>query len=270
MPKATTLQQQNVSAAFSRQSAVFDELDEKNLTLAWMRNKVREHVLSYWKPGEHILELNAGTGLDAIFFAQQGLYVHATDNAPGMLAVLTQKVNKLGLSDRVTSQQCSFLELDKIQGKYNHIFSNFGGLNCTEKLEEVIHSFSSLLKQEGTATLVIMPPICPWEMLLALKGNFKIAFRRLKKNGTPSHLEGLYFNSYYYNPGKVKKMFGKGYKLLSVKGLASIVPPPYLENFPIKYPCVFNALTSAEDALCETWPFNNWADHFIITMQKCS
>jgi ubiquinone/menaquinone biosynthesis C-methylase UbiE len=270
MPKDITLQQQKVSAAFSRQSLVFDELDEKNQILAWIRDKVRKHVLSYWKQGEHILELNAGTGLDALFFAQQGFYVHATDNAPGMLAVLSHKVNRLSLGNRVTSQQCSFLELDKIQGKYDHIFSNFGGLNCTKKLDEVIHSFSSLLKPGGTATLVIMPPICPWEMLLAFKGNFKIAFRRLKKNGTPSHLEGIYFNSYYYKPSQVKKMFGLGYKLLSIKGLASLVPPPYLENFPSHFPRVFKRLTSMEDTLGGIWPFNKWADHFIITLQKCS
>jgi ubiquinone/menaquinone biosynthesis C-methylase UbiE len=270
MPRDIIVQQQNVSDAFSRQAIVFDELDEKNLTLCWMRDRIRKHVLSYWKQGEHILELNAGTGLDAVFFAQQGFYVHATDNAPGMLAALKQKVNKLGLNDRVTSEQCSFLNLNKIQANYNHIFSNFGGLNCTEKLEEVIHSFSSLIKPEGTATLVIMPPVCPWEMLLAFKGNFKIAFRRLKKNGTPSHLEGLHFNSYYYTPTKVKNMFGKKYKSLSVKGLASFVPPPFLETFPIKHPGTFKTLTHLEDTLAGTWPFNTWADHFIITMQKCS
>ena len=270
MPKDNTLQQQNVSDAFSRQSVVFDELNEKNLTLVWMRDKVRKHVLNYWKPGERILELNAGTGLDAIFFAQQGLHVHATDNAPGMLAVLDQKVSNLKLNDRITSQQSSFLELDKIEGSFNHIFSNFGGLNCTEKLQDVILSFSRILKPGGTATLVIMPPVCPWEILLALKGNFKVAFRRLRKNGTSSHLEGVYFKSYYYTPSKVKKMFGPNYKLLSVKGLAAFVPPPYLEKFPVKYPSIFKALTSIEDTMAGVWPFYAWADHFIITMQKCS
>jgi ubiquinone/menaquinone biosynthesis C-methylase UbiE len=257
-------QQQNVSAAFSKQSTIFDELDKGNPIIQWMRNKVRQHVLSFWKPGEHILELNAGTGLDAAFFAEKGFYVHATDNAEGMVAELKKKPN-----DKITAERCSFLELSKLQKHdFDHVFSNFGGLNCTDKLEDVVKSFAGLLKPGGTVTLVIMPPVCPWEMLYVLRGNSKLAFRRLKKGGASSNVEGVAFTSYYYSPKKVAKMFAKGYKTMSIEALGSIVPPPYMEKFPAKYPKVFKALISLEDAIGNAWPFNSWADHFIITMQK--
>src|ERR1700677_4777787 len=101
-------QEEKVSEAFSKQSFGFDESDNKNLILQWMRSRVREYVLSFWKPGEHILEINSGTGLDAIFFAQKGFNVHATDNAPGMLSTLDKKVKTLHLEDTVTTQRCSF------------------------------------------------------------------------------------------------------------------------------------------------------------------
>jgi len=260
----TVIQQESVSAAFSRQSVVFDDLDKANPIINWMRDKVRMHALSYWKPGDHVLELNAGTGLDALFFCEQGMYVHATDNAEGMVAEIKKKAN-----DRITAERCSFLELDKLQEqKFDHIFSNFGGLNCTDRLDEVIKSFSDLLKPEGTATLVIMPPVCPWEIAAAIKGNFKLAFRRLKRGGTPSNVEGVSFTSYYYAPKSVIKMFGKEYKTLAVEGLGSLVPPPYKEKFPAKFPRTFKTLTLVEDSLANAWPFYAWADHFIITMQK--
>ncbi len=86
------VQEQNVSEAFSRQSVNFDEADYNNPILKWMRTRVRGHVLNLWKPGERVLELNAGTGLDSIFFAEKGFYIHATDNAPGMLHVLNKKI----------------------------------------------------------------------------------------------------------------------------------------------------------------------------------
>jgi len=260
----TVIQQENVSAAFSKQSMVFDDLDKANPIINWMRNKVRQHVLLFWKPGETILELNAGTGLDALYFSEKGFYLHATDNADGMVAEIRKKAN-----DKITAERCSFLELDKLRKQeFDHIFSNFGGLNCTDKLDEVIKSFSALLKPGGTATLVIMPPVCPWEMAVALKGNFKLAFRRLKKGGASSNLEGVSFTSFYYSPKTVIKMFGEEYTTLAIEGLASIVPPPYKENFPTKYPRVFKALTSLENSLANAWPFYAWADHFIITMQK--
>ena len=67
-----------------------------------MRNKVYSHVLRHVPRGARILELNAGTGTDAVELAQRGYFVHATDIAPGMLNRLPEKLEKLGLQDRVT------------------------------------------------------------------------------------------------------------------------------------------------------------------------
>jgi ubiquinone/menaquinone biosynthesis C-methylase UbiE len=260
---------EQVSAAFSKQSAVFDELEKNNPIIRWMRERVWKHVLSFWQPGGNILELNAGTGIDAVFFARQGFHMHATDNAEGMINELKSKVLNLNLQDKISVEKCSFEELQKLdKNGFDHIFSNFGGLNCTDKLDSVINSFLDLLKPGGTATLVIMPPICPWELALALKGNTKVAFRRLKKGGTNSNVEGISFKSFYYRPSEVIKMFGKQYKTVSIESLGSIVPPPYLEKVPARYPTLFRGLTKLEESLGNAWPFNSWADHFIITMQR--
>ena len=74
-------QEAQVNAAFSRQSPGFDALEEHNVIIHRIRTRVRTHVLTLLKPGASILELNAGTGIDSLFFAQQGFTVHATDNA---------------------------------------------------------------------------------------------------------------------------------------------------------------------------------------------
>ncbi len=262
-------QDQKVSEAFSKQSVCFDAADTKNKILQWMRWRVRKHVLNMWKRGEHILELNAGTGIDAVFFAEHDFNIHATDNAPGMINVLERKVKEKHLENKITIQRCSFLELEKVkEGIFDHIFSNFGGLNCTDKLEDIIKSMDALLKPGGTITLVIMPPICPWELLYLFKGNFKLAFRRLKKGGVVSHLEGINFTKWYYAPSDVKKMFGKKYSVLSTIGLGIIAPPPFLENFPRKHPNVFRKLIAVENSIATKSPFNGWADHFIISAQK--
>lgn len=262
-------QEEKVNEAFSKQSLGFDAADIKNFTLQWMRSRVREHVFGFWKPGEHILEINAGTGLDAVFFAKKGFHIHATDNAAGMLRVLDGKIKEIHMEGSVTLQRCSFLDLEKVNPrKFDHIFSNFGGLNCTDKLDDVIRSFTELLKPGGTVTLVIMPPVCPWELLYFFKGDFKLAFRRLKKRGAPSHLEGVNFTTWYYTPSDVKRMFGSAYSVFSVMGLGVTVPPPFLERFPEKYPKIFKRLKGIESAISAKAPFYSWADHFIISAKK--
>jgi len=265
----SNVQEQNVSNAFSRQSLVFDEEDQGNPVIQRMRKQVHAHVLSLLKPGDKILELNAGTGIDAIFFAEQGYQVLATDNAQGMINTLTQKVKTHSLQDKIQIQKCSFNNLEEIKSdNFNHIFSNFGGLNCAENINQVLGQFNRLLKPGGIATLVIMPRICPFEMLLALKGNFKIAFRRLTKKGVPSHLEGVYFNTYYYSPKQIIAAFGKNYSKVSITGLGIITPPPYLNKFPLQHPKLFKTLATLEEKINTKTPFNAWADHFIISVKK--
>lgn len=267
-------QLQNVSEAFSRQSTSFDAYEEQNEILKWMRKQIRAHVMQFAKPGNQILELNAGTGLDAVYFAQQGLKVHATDNATGMLAELGKKVVALQLEDKITFEKCSFTELNKLKilnlpttQKFDYVFSNFGGLNCIPDLKEVTKHLPELLNPGAYITFVLMPPVCPWEMLLALKGNFKTSFRRFKKDGDLAHLEGVYFKTYYFTPTTAIKAFSKDFKKVKLEGLASVSPPPYLEKFPVKFSAFYKKLTKFDSKLAVTFPFNSWCDHFILTMQ---
>jgi ubiquinone/menaquinone biosynthesis C-methylase UbiE len=259
---------ENIKEAFSRQSLIYDDYELEHPILKIIRQEVRLHVMDYLGEGDKILELNAGTGTDAVFFAQKGYKVHATDIAEGMIKQLKNKVKKHGLNDLITIQKCSFYELDKLnEGPFNYIFSNFGGLNCSPDLKEITKHFPNILARNGRVTLVLMPPICPWELALIFRMHFKTAFRRLKRNGTKSHIEGKYFNTFYYTPHDVLKALGENFKKLKLQGLASFTPPPYMENFPQKYPVLFRNLNKFDKYFSNHFPFNSLADHFILTAQ---
>ena len=262
-------QEQDVDAAFSKQSPIFDEIDESNKLLLWMRNRVYNEVLTHIRKDAYMLELNCGTGIDAMFFARKGFRVKATDNAAGMLQQLRAKVDAAGLQDRISVERCSFNNLEQLgsEPQFDYVFSNFGGLNCTDRLDKVLKDIDTLLKPGGSFTLVIMPRVCLWEMLMVFKGYFKTAFRRFRKNGTRARVEGVYFNCYYYSPQYIMSHL-PGYKLQSLKGLAVTVPPPYIEHFTEKHPRLFATLEKWEIKLCDKAPFNRWGDHFAITMQK--
>ena len=186
--------------------------------------------------------MNSGTGQDAIWLAQQNCLVHATDIASGMLEVLQEKILEEGLESFVTSELCSFTDLKNLQqkGPYDMIFSNFAGLNCTDKLDEVLASFSPLLKSKGIVTLVLLPKFCLWEFLLLFKGKFKTATRRFfSGKGRNARVEDTYFKCWYYNPSFITERLNAEFKLLSIEGLCTIVPPSYIENFGDKYSKLF-------------------------------
>ena len=263
--------EQLAAEAFSSQSKIFDEIYSANKIIEYKRERVRNHLRKYIKPGDFILELNSGTGQDAIWLTQQDCKVHATDIARGMLEVLQQKIIKEGLETSVSSELCSFTQLNnlKLKGPYDMIFSNFAGLNCTGELDKVLASFSSLLKPNGIVTLVLLPKFCLWEFLLLFKGKFKTATRRFfSSKGRKARVEETYFKCWYYHPSFITERLNAEFKLLSIEGLCTIVPPSYIENFGDKYPKAFEFLKNKEDKLKSKWPWKFIGDYYIISMQK--
>lgn len=259
----------NVAEAFGRQSFQYDEDERDNNILLKMRAQVREEVLSFSKKGDHILEINAGTGMDAVYFAQKGYRVTATDLSEGMIARINAKVESYDLSSQINVLRSAFHELsDKVTGPFDLIFSNMGGLNCEQDLESVLNEFTVLLKPGGKALLVIMPKACPWEWLNILKGDFNRATRRFQRHGTKANVENIDFLTFYYGVRDIKKILPENFKMVKHIGLASTLPQPHAKDFPEKHPTLFKILASMDDRLRHHFPFNQWADHIIFKLKK--
>lgn len=262
------IQYDSVNKAFSKQSESFDHEDFNNPILQYMRHQVRAHVMRFLKPEHHMLEINAGTGIDAVFFALRGNTIHATDLSEGMIRQLLFKKQAYHLGEKLTVQQLSYTELYRLNDhKFDYVFSNFGGLNCIDDLSEVTRNLHGVLKNGAFVTLVIMPQACPWEWLSILKGNFRFAFRRFHRNGAMAKLEGENFTTYYHPLHKIKKALGNSFKLIKSEGLGAIIPPPDKMYFPEKKPTLFKLLKIADEKVRHHFPFNRWADHIIVTFQ---
>ncbi|MGZ5190067.1 MAG: class I SAM-dependent methyltransferase [Flavisolibacter sp.] len=261
---------QKASDAFSKQSTVFDKLYGDDGMIQYKRKRVRDHILHFAKSGGSMLELNCGTGEDALFFAQQGFRVHATDASEGMLSVLQQKLKK-EIQTRISIEQCSFTSLGELknQGPFDVVYSNFGGLNCTGELEIILSGLHNLVKPGGTVTLVIISKFCLWETLLLFKGKFRTAFRRFfSSNGRKAHIEGTYFKCWYYPPSFVIKHMKEHFDLINLEGLCTIVPPSYIESFSEKHPGLFSYLRKKEARLKGRWPWKFWGDYYIISFRE--
>jgi SAM-dependent methyltransferase len=261
---------QSINLGFSRKAEVYDAYCADHPVIRWCRSLIRDGLTSCLPPGASILELNAGTGSDAAYFVSQGYRVHATDLADGMVAAIQAKIRASGADDRFTVQQVSFTELDKVQaGQFDAIFSNFGGLNCVPDLGSVVKYLPASLKPGGFITWVIMPPICPWELAQALRGHWRTATRRLKRDGVESNVEGARFTTHYFSADSIIKLFDKNYKLVSLQSLSLFCPPSYMEKFPRRFPAITRGLMWLDERLGTTWPFSRWGDFFVLTMQYC-
>lgn len=258
----------SVAKAFSHKARLYDEFGRDHINLNRMRQKVRDHVLSHLRPGDSILELNAGTGLDAVFFAQRSHAVLATDISSGMVAQMEEKVVRYGLSDKIRVQQCSFSDLGQIHsGPFDYVFSNMGGINCFPDLEKITSNLAGLLTPGGYVTWVVMPPICPWEIAMIFRGDLKTAVRRFSSKGTLANVEGVRFTTYYYSPKQVIQAFGAAFRPIQLQGLSVFTPPADRKEFPTKFPNLYRILVLMDESLSDHAPFNRWGDFYILTLR---
>lgn len=257
----------SVKKAFSKQAEHYDQDDFANPILLSWRKQIYNHVHRFLKTSDSILELNAGTGIDALYFAKQGNQVLATDYSPGMVQKIKHKIKSEQVEDKLVCQQCSFQSLYEITGKkFDYVLSNFGGLNCSGDLTRVANQLPALLNSKAHVTWVIMPPICPWEILRFFKTKSD-AFRRLKTGGVMAHLEGEYFKTYYYSLSDIKKAFGENFAFIRAEGLGVFAPPPSAIEFINRNSKITNLLNWADRFVRNTFPFNRWGDHIIVTFQ---
>ena len=259
---------ETIATAFSLTAEKYDSFAQDHPHLTRMRNKVYAHVARHVPQGARILELNAGTGTDAVQLAQRGYRVHATDVAPGMLERLHGKVQEAHLEERVTAEERSFLALDNVPGApFDAVFSDLGGLNCVADLTPVIAQLPQVLRPGGIVTWVIMPHVCLWEMAEVFRGHFRLAFRRFSREAVRANLEGLHFDVYYFSPRQVLDWFGRDYERLALEGLSVLTPTAESKSFATLFPRVYRTLAWLDDRLSPHWPWSGWGDFFMLSLR---
>ena len=257
-----------IADAFTRTAARYDAFADDHPHLTSMRRQVYRAFERAVPAGARVLEVNAGTGTDAVHLARQGYRVHATDIAPGMLARLRDKVDAFGLQEVLTVEQRSFLDLDQVGGApYDAVLSDLGGLNCTADLAAVARGIHGVLEPGGVAVLVVMPRICLWELGLVLTGQFRLATRRLARQGTEAQLEGRHFTVHYHAPRDVVAAFGADYDVVGLEGLAVFTPTAESKNMAKRHPRLYGALAAVDRRLAPCRPFSGWGDFFILTLR---
>ena len=225
------------------------------------------------KKNLRILELNCGTGEDAIWFANKGHTVLATDISGKMLQVTEQKAQRYQLNDRIKTKKIDITKIEEsnLIEKFDLIFSNFGGINCLEfkELFKLPDSLSKLINPGGRLIMVIMPTFCWWEMFyFTLKLNLKKAFRRSSIKRVKVKLNGEEILVEYYTPILVNKIFRKDFKQVGLKPVGFFIPPSYLERFLSTKYRTFNFIKRLESLVTNRSLLANYSDHYLIDFIK--
>jgi SAM-dependent methyltransferase len=259
----------NAGEAFGRLASSYDEDFESLPAARRLRKIVWGIYLRYFKPGDSLVELNCGTGTDALALAQQGLRVHATDISDAMLDALRQKVSRSPQKDLVTAQRLAFDELNILRGRmFDGVYSNMGGLNCEGNLRRVAADLHALIRPGGFFIGTFLGDVAIWEMLaFAARGKLKQAFRRRTPGGSPANVAGSTVQTFYYSPGTVADVFSPHFTRVEVLGLNIFTPPPTSQQAYRRFGKSIRLFERIDDTVMRHSPFSRFGDHFVIVLK---
>jgi ubiquinone/menaquinone biosynthesis C-methylase UbiE len=222
--------------------------------------------------GFEMLELNCGTGEDAVLFGERGFNIVATDISHEMLKVTNKKSEQFSLQNQISSHYLDLESFDEtlFDKKFDLVFSNFGGLNCInpESFKILLEKLPLILNPGGRFIGVIMPKFCAWETIFfLLRLQFRKAFRRLTSKEVISNLHGVDLKTWFYHPSQIKKWSKPHFKLVALNPIGIALPPSYLENFFSFHKRLLLRLNRIEKKISTVSMFSGMSDHFIIDLQ---
>jgi SAM-dependent methyltransferase len=218
------------------------------------------------------LEINCGTGEDALWLMEQGYYVLATDVSAEMVAITQAKIERTDSAWKATARICSFAEIEQLpDADFDLIFSNFGGLNCVspDELAKLGPVFNQKLKPGGKFVAVVMSRFCLWEILYFMwKGKPKAALRRFSRKPVEAQLdEQTKVLTWYYSPKEFKKHLQFGGNRPFFKPVGFWLAPSYLNPFLEKRPRLLRFLYFLEKKCSPSW-LAFAGDHFWLCLEK--
>ncbi len=240
----------------------------------WLRAMVWERLGAAFTPGEHVLELGCGTGEDAIWLASRGIRVTATDVSRGMLDIARRKAATAGVTEKIT-----FAELDlrlisdeeaafPINAHYDGAFSNFGAINCVPDRHALARILARWIRPGGRLVLVVMGPLCPWEITWFLAhGNLREAMRRLR-SGAPASVGGGAIPVWYPSARRLERELAPFFRLRKRAGMGSLLPPSGMGGLVDRAPRLFSRLAGI-DQRCAESRLSVWlSDHYLLDLER--
>jgi SAM-dependent methyltransferase len=234
------------------------------------RKAVVQYATEVFPPGSRLLELNCGTGEDALYFARQGFSVTAFDVSSAMVMEARRKAANEEVSDRLrfyvqaTERIGEFLPDQQFGG----VFSNFSGLNCVKDLRETANALAPLLLPRAPMLLCVSTRYCVWEIFYYLLRRDSTRALRRCRGSNNTKLGGVTVPVYYPTSQAIEQSFSSAFRLVSIRGIGITVPPSYLEHWMTRHPTLLR-LFEGIDSVVRTWPLaRTLGDHMLLHFER--
>ena len=262
--------QMQATAPFDVLADTYDEVFTRSLIGQAQRAQVWRVLAQAFSNGQHVLEMNCGTGEDALFLTRRGLSVLACDSSPRMISVARSRKAAEQPGAKVEFRLLPTEQVNQLsREQFDGAFSNFGGLNCVEDLGSVATNLANLLKPGASLILCLANRVCAWEMLwYGVQGNWQKAFRRLQRAGVVATLGSTRVPVWYPRVRELARKFAPWFRLRSYRGVGVFVPPSYLEHWTRRHTSVLRICERLDGVIAPWRVLRNCGDHVLLHFER--
>lgn len=259
--------QQTPTHPFDAAAPTYDDTFTHHQLGLWLRDMVRLHLP--FTASAHVLELGCGTGEDAVWMAAQGIHITATDASAEMLKITAYKAQSQGAAVNTRLLDMNSPNAHLFDTPFDGVFSNFGALNCVEDRAQLVEFLAQAVKPGGKVVLVVMSPVCLWEIGWHLAhGKPKTAFRRLQP-GIPAHVgDGKTIPVWYPSPGRLRREFAPYFQHQRTIGIGTLLPPSYLDHLVERRTGTFKCLAWVDRTFGHVYPMTHISDHYLMILER--
>jgi ubiquinone/menaquinone biosynthesis C-methylase UbiE len=261
------------SSAFDAIAEQYDTTFSSSMIGQLQRRPVWDELRKTFHPGDRVLDIGCGTGVDACFLAERGVDVVACDSSMGMLHVARRRIANLPLF--AGSVQLRLLPAEKISilnddACFDGALSNFGAVNCVGDIVKLASDLSLLLRPRASVLLCLIGPMCIWEtMWYLLHGKVRKALRRFQRDGVAAKLgDGVIVRVHYPTVRTIRDAFAPEFCLKEIRGIGVAVPPSYLEAWARRVPTAVTIAANADKWLGRCPGIRMLADHTLLRFER--
>jgi ubiquinone/menaquinone biosynthesis C-methylase UbiE len=233
------------------------------------RHAVWRRLDKIFSPGQKLLELNCGTGIDAVHLAKRSIQLVACDISSRMIDLARQLAASTSTSELIDFRVLPNEEIGSLEGEnvFDGAFSNFCGLNCVEDLPAVVRELTRLVRPGAPVLLCMIGRFVPWEIAWFMAhGEPGKALRRLRGNSFHSS-----------NPETVRiqrpsvreitHVMSPAFRLQRWSGVGIAVPPTYTENRMQHFPRTIKGLAGIDCMIGDLPLFRRMADCVVLEFE---